>query len=129
MRWLLPTINSTAVDRLSRELELPSLVARLLALRGIEDPASAERFLHPSLSQLHNPFLMRDMEVAVGRLRRAIEGREKILIYGDYDVDGTMAVVVLLTALRSLGAQVDAHPTSHGGWLRDAHRGHGARRG
>ncbi len=109
MRWLLPTINSAAVDRLSRELELPSVVARLLALRGIEDAASAQRFLHPSLSQLHNPFLMRDMEVAVGRLQRAIESQEKILIYGDYDVDGTMAVVVLLTALRSLGARVEAY--------------------
>jgi single-stranded-DNA-specific exonuclease len=109
MRWLLPTVNSAAVDRLCRELKLPSIVARLLVLRGVEDPESAQRFLHPSLSQLHSPLLMKDMDLAVVRLRRAIEGGEKILIYGDYDVDGTMAVVVLLTALRSLGAAVEAH--------------------
>ena len=109
MRWLLPTLNSAVVDWLSRELELPSIVARLLVLRGIDEPQSAHRFLHPSLSELHNPFLMRDMDAAVARVRRALEQGERILIYGDYDVDGTMAVVVLLTALRSLGAKVDAH--------------------
>lgn len=109
MRWLIPTVNAETVKRLSRELSLPPLVARLLVLRGIEEPEAAERFLHPSLSQLHNPFLMADMEVAVERLRRAIDRKEKILIYGDYDVDGTMAVVVLLTALRSLGAKVETY--------------------
>jgi single-stranded-DNA-specific exonuclease len=84
-------------------------VARVLVLRGITGPEEAERFLHPSLRQLHDPFLMADMRPAVARLRQAIARREKILIYGDYDVDGTMAAVVLLTALRALGAQVDAH--------------------
>ncbi len=109
MRWLFPPVSSDAVARLARELNIPPLLARLLVLRGMEEPEAADRFLHPSLQHLHNPFLMADMEVAVERLRRAIEHQEKILIYGDYDVDGTMAVVVLLTALRSLGAKVETH--------------------
>ena len=107
MRWLVPSVNSAAVERLSRELNVRPLVARLLVLRGIDDPERAERFLHPRLTQLHDPFLMADMRTAVERLRRAIEQREKVLIYGDYDVDGTMAVVVLLTALRALGTRVE----------------------
>ena len=107
MRWLVPTVNSAAVDRLCQELNIPSVVARLLVLRGIEDPESAHRFLHPNLNQLHNPFLMAGMDAAVERLRRAIARQEKVLIYGDYDVDGTMAVVVLFTALRTLGATVE----------------------
>ena len=107
MRWLVPTVNSAAVDRLCQELNIPSVVARLLVLRGIEDPESAHHFLHPSLNQLHNPFLMAGMDASVERLRRAIARQEKVLIYGDYDVDGTMAVVVLFTALRALGATVE----------------------
>jgi single-stranded-DNA-specific exonuclease len=109
MRWQISTVDAEAVARLARELSIPPLVARLLALRGIVDPEAADRFLRPSLAQLHDPFLMADMRAAVERLRQAIERQEKILIYGDYDVDGTMAVVVLLAALRSLGAKVEAH--------------------
>jgi single-stranded-DNA-specific exonuclease len=109
MRWQISKAESEAVATLARELSIPPLVARLLVRRGIREPAEADRFLHPSLRQLHDPFLMADMRAAVERLRQAIERQEKILIYGDYDVDGTMAVVVLLTALRALGATVDAH--------------------
>jgi single-stranded-DNA-specific exonuclease len=109
MRWLFPAVNSDTVTRLSRELDVPPLLARLLVLRGIDEPEAAQRFLHPSLDQLHDPFLMADMAVAIARLRRAIERQEKVLIYGDYDVDGAMAVVVLLAALRSLGAKVEAY--------------------
>jgi single-stranded-DNA-specific exonuclease len=109
MRWQLATANDQAVSLLARQLNVPSLLARLLILRGIETPEAAQVFLNPSLRQLHDPFLMAGMGAAVQRLRQAVERQEKILIYGDYDVDGTMAVVVLLTALRSLGAKVDAH--------------------
>jgi single-stranded-DNA-specific exonuclease len=107
MRW--KVANPEAASQLARQLNVPPLVARLLLQRGIEAPEAADRFLNPSLSHLHDPYLMAGMEAAVERLRRAVEGGEKILIYGDYDVDGTMAVVVLLTALKSLGAKVDAH--------------------
>ncbi len=109
MRWLVSSADAEITRRLARELDLHPLVARLLVLRGMEEPEAAERFLRPSLHHLHDPFLMADMRLAVERLRHAIAQNEKILIYGDYDVDGTMAVVVLLTALRSLGARVDAY--------------------
>jgi single-stranded-DNA-specific exonuclease len=112
MRWVFPKTEPgtlEAADRLRRELDLAPLVAKLLAVRGLGDPAMAERFLRPALDQLHDPFLMADMPAAVARLRQAIARQEKILIYGDYDVDGTMAVVVLLTALRRLGASLEAH--------------------
>src|SRR6266404_3305692 len=109
MRWVEATANPETVLQLSRQLDLPPLLARILVLRGIETPEGADYFLNPSLSHLHDPFLMAGMDAAVRRLRAALARGEKILIYGDYDVDGTMAVVVLLTALRSLGAKVDAH--------------------
>lgn len=109
MRWLLPAVNSEALSRLTRKLKVAPLLARLLVLRGVEEPEAAERFLNPLLSQLHDPFLMAGMEDAVKRLRQAIQRKEKILIYGDYDVDGTMAVVVVLSALESLGANIREH--------------------
>jgi len=112
MRWILPKPDSesaAASARLGRELSLPPLVAGLLVARGLREPEAAERFLCPRIDQLHDPFLMADMDAAVARIRQAVDRRERILIYGDYDVDGTMAVVVLLTALKALGAVVDVH--------------------
>jgi single-stranded-DNA-specific exonuclease len=109
MRWLESPVDAESARRLARELEVSPLVARLLVQRGLTEPAAAQAFLHPSLGQLHAPEQMAGMREAVARLRRALEQREKILIYGDYDVDGTMAVVVLLTALRMLGAEVEAY--------------------
>ena len=109
MRWLDSSIDAETVRRLAREIKVSPLVARLLVQRGLADPAAAQAFLHPSLGQLHAPELMAGMREAVERLRRALDQHEKILIYGDYDVDGTMAVVVLLTALRMLGGDVEAY--------------------
>jgi len=123
MRWEICPVDGNAVACLSRELNIPNIIARLLVLRGVTDPESAKRFLNPALNQLHDPFLLADMKPAVARLCRALEQREKILIYGDYDVDGTMAVVVLLTALRGLGGQVEAfipHRLSDGYGMRVA---------
>ena len=109
MQWIESPYDAECVGRLAREAGVSPLVARLLAQRGITEPAAAHAFLHPTLGQLHAPERMAGMREAVGRLRRALAQREKILIYGDYDVDGTMAVVVLLTALRMLGAEVEAY--------------------
>jgi single-stranded-DNA-specific exonuclease len=109
MRWLISPVDQNAAEKLVRELSIPAWVAGLLVQRGISEPGAAHCFLHPQLHQLHDPYLMQDMRPAVQRIRQAVAAREKILIYGDYDVDGTMAVVVLLTALRSLGACVDAY--------------------
>ncbi len=108
MRWEICPVDGEAVTCLSHELNIPIIIARLLVLRGVTDPESAQRFLNPALHQLYDPFLLTDMKPAVARLRRALEQGEKILIYGDYDVDGMMAVVILLTALRGLGGQVEA---------------------
>ena len=109
MRWVVPETDAEIASRLSHELSLPPLIARLLALRGIRDAASASRFLRPTLEHLHDPSLMQDMDRAVARLKRAVDGKEKILIYGDYDVDGAMAAVILRTALVSMGGAVDVH--------------------
>ena len=106
MRWRISAADPEIVGKLAGDLRLSPLLARLLVIRGLDDPERAEQFLSPSLTQLHDPFLMAEMRPAVDRLERAITRGEKILIYGDYDVDGTMAVVVLLTALRTLGAKV-----------------------
>ena len=109
MRWIDTPFDAGAAERLAREANVSPLVARLLVQRGFADPAAAQAFLHPSLRQLHSPERMAGMREAVTRLRRALAQREKILIYGDYDVDGTMAVVVLLTTLRMLGATVETY--------------------
>jgi single-stranded-DNA-specific exonuclease len=85
------------------------LAARTLVNRGLADPAAARRFLAPSLEDLHDPFAMRDMRQAIERLLRAIRGHEKILIYGDYDVDGTTSVVLLTKAIELAGGAADYH--------------------
>jgi single-stranded-DNA-specific exonuclease len=84
-------------------------LARLLLLRGIETAESAAQFLSPSLSQLHSPYLMTGMRAAVDRLDAAIERKQGILVYGDYDVDGTTAVVILKTAIELCGGTADFH--------------------
>jgi single-stranded-DNA-specific exonuclease len=108
-RWLDLPVDAESVQRLACELELAPLIARLLVQRGLAEPALAQAFLHPSLGQLHAPALMAGMGEAVPRLHRALDQHEKMLIYGDYDVDGTMAVVVVLTALRMLGGEVETY--------------------
>src|SRR4051812_24254793 len=99
MCWALRNADDTAVRNLTNELELAPIVARLLAARGIVAPEEAQRFLSPALSHLHSPFAMLGMKAAVERLQAAIANREAVLIYGDYDVDGTTAVVILKTAI------------------------------
>ena len=93
----------------ARELSVSPIVAGLLLARGYDLTASAQSFLNPSLGQLHDPFLMRGMPDAVARLLKAIGDQEPILIYGDYDVDGTTGTAVLLRALRMLGATAGYH--------------------
>src|SRR6202521_812972 len=85
------------------------ILAPLLVRRGITDPDSARNFLSPSLSHLHAPERMTGLRAAVDRIDAAIERREPILIYGDYDVDGTMAVIILKTAIELCGGSADFH--------------------
>jgi single-stranded-DNA-specific exonuclease len=84
-------------------------LAKLLVLRGIDSPETAAAFLSPSLDQLHSPYLLTGMKTAIDRLDAAIERKEGILIYGDYDVDGTTAVVILKTAIELCGGEADFH--------------------
>ncbi len=82
-------------------MRIAPLAAKTLVNRGLADPDAARRFLAPSLEDLHDPLTMRDMPQAVERLLRAIRSHEKILIYGDYDVDGTTSVVLLTKAIEA----------------------------
>src|SRR5580704_16924752 len=84
-------------------------MARLLAVRGIERGEQAQKFLSPSLQDLYDPYRMTGLRAAVERLKAAIERGETVLIYGDYDVDGTTAIVILKTALELCGGKVDYH--------------------
>lgn len=99
--------NGEAVSALQDDLGVSEKIARLLVLRGINSYDKAKSFFRPSLAHLHDPFLMKDMEQGADRLARAIRQREKILIYGDYDVDGTTATALLYIFLKDFGVDVD----------------------
>ncbi|HKU22678.1 MAG TPA: single-stranded-DNA-specific exonuclease RecJ [Terriglobales bacterium] len=109
MRWNLRSLNGRDAQRLAAEASISSTLARLLLMRGVATAEAAGRFLSPSLDHLHSPYAMSGMVAAVERLRAALERREKILIYGDYDVDGTTAIVILVTAIRLCGGEADFH--------------------
>jgi single-stranded-DNA-specific exonuclease len=99
-RWVYKELPSTdSITRLSGEININAHLSAILIQRGIEDFTSAKDFFRPSLQHLHDPFLMKDMHRAVDRLKKAIEEEEKILIYGDYDVDGTTAVALVYSYL------------------------------
>ncbi len=101
-RWTIKAADETIVNRLYEELRVEPAICRLLAVRGIEDYESARLFFRPELSHLHDPFLMKGMRKAVDRICDAIEWHERIMVYGDYDVDGTTAVSVVYSFLREI---------------------------
>lgn len=95
--------------------DLPMWLSELLRNRGMDTPEKAERFLHPSLGQLHNPSLMQGMDKAVRIIRGAVAQGQRIIVYGDYDVDGVCATSIMLETLREMGAQADFRiPSRHG---------------
>ena len=98
--------DDDAATKLAAALNLPPIVARLLCQRGLSDPDLAARFLKPALDQLHDPFLLADMPVAVDRILAAVARKERIAIHGDYDVDGVTSTVILRRALELLGGDV-----------------------
>ena len=107
-KWILKeAADPEKVERLSAELGIDKVLAALLVKRGVETFAQARSFFRPSLDDLHDPFLMKDMDKAVERLHQAIEKGEKILVYGDYDVDGTTAVALVYSFLRRFTERVD----------------------
>jgi len=101
-RWQLSTPHVQQAADLATAAHLPLVIAELLLARGIDSPESASNFLNPEISQLYDPFLMLGMDVAVARIELALARGETILLYGDYDVDGATAVVLLKTALEML---------------------------
>ena len=119
MKWIANSADPGSVQSLADALRanpalrlndvLASILARLLVSRSIVDSESAQRFLVPSLSHLHSPYAMTGMKAAIERLETAIVGKEDVLIYGDYDVDGTTAIVILKTAIELCGGRADFH--------------------
>ena len=107
-RWVLaeapPQIK---IESLSNELGIHPILAQLLIQRNINNFEEARAFFRPELSNLHDPFLMKDMDRAVDRLERAIQNKERILIYGDYDVDGTTAVALVYSFISSFYQLID----------------------
>ena len=108
-RWLLGPFRVEEAGKLADEAKIPQLIAELLLSRGIRTAAEAEQFLNPRIEHLLDPFSMLGMDRAVERVRRAIAAHEPILIYGDYDVDGTTATVLLKTAIEMLGGNPRFH--------------------
>ena len=107
-KWILKAeADPEKVSRLSAELGIDRVLSGLLVSRGVSTFEEARRFFRPSLADLHDPFLMKDMDKAVERLHEAIVSGEKILVYGDYDVDGTTAVALVYSFIRRFTEKVD----------------------
>ena len=103
-RWIVHSVFDAktleTTDVLENDLQITKSLAQLLTLRGIKDTDAAKHFFRPDLSELHDPFLMKDMDKAVRRIQKACEKKEKVLIFGDYDVDGTSAVALMFSFLK-----------------------------
>jgi single-stranded-DNA-specific exonuclease len=107
-RWVLKEKGAKKdIDKLAQELDIDRHLANLLVQRGVKSLDEARMFFRPDLTHLFDPFLMKDMDKAIERIERAIQNREKILIYGDYDVDGTTAVALVYTYLHKFYDQLD----------------------
>ena len=107
-KWILkPKADMTLVSELTSSLGVSPIISELLVNRGITSFDSAKKFFRPQIQDLHNPFLMKDMSNAVDRIQIAVKKNEKILVYGDYDVDGTTAVSLMYSFLKSLNLNVE----------------------
>lgn len=106
-RWHILEGDAAKVSALQAALKIHPILCELLVQRGIEDFDKAKQFFRPALSHLHNPWLMKDMDKAVARIMRAFEQDESIMVFGDYDVDGTTSVATLYQFLKSLGPNID----------------------
>ena len=102
MRWTLKDIpEKEKITQLAKDLSVDNIIAKILLQRGISSFSEAKKFFRPSLDDLHDPFLMKDMNVAVQRIETAILNEENILVFGDYDVDGTTAVSLVSSYLKT----------------------------
>ena len=110
MRWTLKTTpNITTVQQLSKDLSIDNTLSKLLVQRGISTFEEAKKFFRPSLEELHDPFLLKDMDLAVSRIEKAIASNENILIYGDYDVDGTTSVSLVASYLKTITTSISTY--------------------
>lgn len=110
MRWTLKTTpNITSVQQLSKDLSIDNTLSKLLVQRGISTFEEAKKFFRPSLEELHDPFLLKDMNLAVSRIEKAIASNENILIYGDYDVDGTTSVSLVASYLKTITTSISTY--------------------
>jgi len=109
LKWISSDTGSSEATALASQLGISEPAARVLSARGYGDPVAARRFLAPSAADLHDPFLLTGMSVAAERLAYAVRNRESILLYGDYDVDGTSALVILKTVIDLAGGQAACH--------------------
>ena len=110
MRWTLkPKPNREILNKLASDLGVEIPIASMLAQRGIENFEDAKKFFRPSLDDLHDPFLMKDMDLAIERIEKAIASEENIMVYGDYDVDGTTSVALLSSYLKSFYPNVASY--------------------
>src|ERR1044072_3200667 len=94
-RWKIPEPDRNAVSSLQSELKIHPVLCQLLVQRNIDSFAKAKSFFRPQLTDLHSPWLMKDMEKAVSRVLNAFDQQEQILVFGDYDVDGTTSVAMM----------------------------------
>lgn len=106
-RWQLKPVDEKLLSELSQQLNIHPMLLRLLVQRGVHTYEEAKNFFRPELSHLHDPFLMKDMQVAINRISKAIEQGEKILVYGDYDVDGTTAVATVYSFFKKFYPHID----------------------
>ena len=107
LKWVVqPDPDFKTITRLSQELNIPEIAARILASRGIHESQAANKFLDPGLSDLFDPFAISHMDIAVDRVIQALKANEKIMIYGDYDVDGITGTALMFLVLNRLGATV-----------------------
>ena len=110
MRWTLKTTpNITTVQQLSKDLSIDDTLSKLLIQRGVSTFEEAKKFFRPSLEELHDPFLLKDMDLAVSRIEKAIASNENILIYGDYDVDGTTSVSLVASYLKTITTSISTY--------------------
>src|SRR5688572_31734590 len=107
-KWVItPKGQQELVKGLASQLNIHPILANLLVQRGHDSFEKARSFFRPTLSMLHDPFLMKDMDLAVERIEKAISKKEKILVFGDYDVDGTTAVALTYTFFHKLNKEID----------------------
>jgi len=109
MKWIFPSTEPKLISQIQDEFRVSKIIAKVMATRGLASSEQTTPFFNPDISLLHDPFLMKNMEKAVERIINAIKSHQPIMIFGDYDVDGTTAASLLFIGLKNLGAEVSTY--------------------